>query len=102
MSGQHGSTRVSNAMRFVPLALGLAAAALVVARDAGWLAVVLVKGYGFGLVGNIVVGIVGAFVAGLLFPALGFSIGGGILGSILYATVGAVVLLLVIRLVKQA
>jgi uncharacterized membrane protein YeaQ/YmgE (transglycosylase-associated protein family) len=45
---------------------------------------------------------VGAFVAGLLFPALGFSIGGGVLGSILYATVGAVVLLLVIRLVKQA
>jgi uncharacterized membrane protein YeaQ/YmgE (transglycosylase-associated protein family) len=75
---------------------------LIIGAIAGWLAGVLVKGYGFGLVGNIVVGIVGAFVAGLLFPALGFSIGGGILGSILYATVGAVVLLLVIRLVKQA
>jgi uncharacterized membrane protein YeaQ/YmgE (transglycosylase-associated protein family) len=75
---------------------------LLIGAIAGWLAGVLVKGYGFGLVGNIVVGIVGAFVAGLLFPALGFSIGGGILGSILYATVGAVVLLLVIRLVKQA
>jgi uncharacterized membrane protein YeaQ/YmgE (transglycosylase-associated protein family) len=75
---------------------------LLIGAIAGWLAGVLVKGYGFGLVGNIVVGIVGAFVAGLLFPALGFSIAGGILGSILYATVGAVVLLLVIRLVKQA
>jgi uncharacterized membrane protein YeaQ/YmgE (transglycosylase-associated protein family) len=75
---------------------------LLIGAIAGWLAGVLVKGYGFGLVGNIVVGIVGAFVAGLLFPALGFSIGGGILGSILHATVGAVVLLLVIRLVKQA
>jgi uncharacterized membrane protein YeaQ/YmgE (transglycosylase-associated protein family) len=75
---------------------------LLIGAIAGWLAGVLVKGYGFGLVGNIVVGIVGAFVAGLLFPALGFSIGGGILGSTLYATVGAVVLLLVIRLVKQA
>jgi len=75
---------------------------LLIGAIAGWLAGVLVKGYGFGLVGNIVVGIVGAFVAGLLFPALGFSIGGGILGSILYATIGAVVLLLVIRLVKQA
>jgi uncharacterized membrane protein YeaQ/YmgE (transglycosylase-associated protein family) len=75
---------------------------LLIGAIAGWLAGVLVKGYGFGLVGNIVVGIVGAFVAGLLFPALGFSIGGGILGSILYATIGAVVLLLVVRLVKQA
>jgi uncharacterized membrane protein YeaQ/YmgE (transglycosylase-associated protein family) len=75
---------------------------LIIGAIAGWLAGVLVKGYGFGLVGNIVVGIVGAFVAGLLVQALGFSIGGGILGSILYATVGAVVLLLVIRLVKQA
>ena len=75
---------------------------LFVGAVAGWLAGVLVKGYGFGIVGNILVGIIGAFVAGLIFPAIGLSIGGGILGSILYATLGAVVLLLAIRLVKQA
>ncbi|MEQ9505902.1 MAG: GlsB/YeaQ/YmgE family stress response membrane protein [Hyphomonas sp.] len=75
---------------------------LFIGAVAGWLAGVLVKGYGFGIVGNIIVGIIGAFVAGLIFPAIGLSIGGGILGSIIYATLGAVVLLLAIRLVKQA
>ncbi len=75
---------------------------LLIGAVAGWLAGVLVKGYGFGIVGNIVVGIVGAFVAGLIFPALNISLGGGILGSIVHATLGAVILLLVIRVVKRA
>lgn len=75
---------------------------LLIGAIAGWLAGVLVKGYGFGLVGNIVVGIVGAFIAGLIFPAIGLSFGGGILGSILFATVGAVILLVCLRLVKSA
>lgn len=75
---------------------------LLIGAIAGWLAGVLVKGFGFGLVGNIIVGIVGAFVAGLLFPALGLSFGGGILGSIVFATIGAVVLLVVIRVFKRA
>ncbi len=75
---------------------------LLVGAIAGWLAGVLVKGFGFGLVGNIVVGIVGAFVAGLLFPALGVDFGGGILGSIVFATIGAVVLLVIIRVFKRA
>ena len=75
---------------------------LLIGAIAGWLAGVLVKGYGFGLLGNIVVGIVGAFIAGLIFPAVGLSFGGGILGSILFATVGAVILLVCLRLVKSA
>ena len=75
---------------------------LLIGAIAGWLAGVLVKGYGFGLLGNIVVGIVGAFIAGLIFPAVGLSVGGGILGSILFATVGAVILLVCLRLVKSA
>ncbi|MDP1556031.1 MAG: GlsB/YeaQ/YmgE family stress response membrane protein [Hyphomonas sp.] len=75
---------------------------LLIGAIAGWLAGVLVKGYGFGLVGNIVVGIVGAFVAGLLFPALGLNFGGGILGSIVFATIGAVLLLVIIRVFKRA
>ena len=60
------------------------------------------KGYGYGLLGNIVVGIVGAFVAGFIFPQLGLSIGSGIIGAIIHATIGAVILLFLIRLVKRA
>lgn len=75
---------------------------ILVGAIAGWIAGQLVKGYGFGLIGNIVVGIVGAFIAGFLFPALGLSLGGGILAAIIHATIGAVILLFVIKLVKQA
>ncbi|MFN3971418.1 MAG: GlsB/YeaQ/YmgE family stress response membrane protein [Gemmobacter sp.] len=75
---------------------------LLVGAVAGWLAGQIVKGYGFGLLGNIVVGIVGAFVAGLIVPRLGVGAGSGILGSIVFATVGAVVLLYLIRLIKRA
>ena len=69
---------------------------------AGWLAGLIVKGYGYGLLGNIVIGIVGAFLAGLILPRLGLSIGSGIAGAIIHATIGAVILLLLIRLVKRA
>ena len=75
---------------------------IVVGAIAGWLAGQLVKGYGFGLIGNIVVGIVGAFIAGWLFPAIGISIGSGIIAAIIHATIGAVILLVLLRLVKQA
>jgi uncharacterized membrane protein YeaQ/YmgE (transglycosylase-associated protein family) len=69
---------------------------------AGWLAGVLVKGGGFGLIGDIVVGVVGAVLGGFLFRFLGVSAGGGLIGSILVATVGAVVLIFIIRLIKRA
>ena len=75
---------------------------IIVGAIAGWLAGLIVKGFGFGLLGNIVVGIVGAFIAGLLFPAIGISIGGGVLAAIIHSTIGAVILLVLIRLVKQA
>lgn len=75
---------------------------LIVGAIAGWLAGLIVKGYGFGLLGNIVVGIVGAFIAGWLFPRLGISLGGGIIGAIIAAVIGAVILLVLIRLVKRA
>jgi uncharacterized membrane protein YeaQ/YmgE (transglycosylase-associated protein family) len=76
---------------------------LVVGLVAGLLAGVIVKGYGFGLVGNIVIGIVGAFLAGWLLPTLGvgFTLGNALLTSIAYATIGAVVLLLLIGLVRR-
>ena len=57
---------------------------------------------GFGLIGNMVVGIIGAFIAGFLFPAIGISLGTGILSAILHATIGAIILLVLIRIVKQA
>ncbi|MFN4155647.1 MAG: GlsB/YeaQ/YmgE family stress response membrane protein [Paracoccaceae bacterium] len=75
---------------------------LLVGAIAGWLAGQIVKGYGFGLLGNIVVGIVGALIAGFLFPRIGLGLGGGILGSIIAATLGAVILLFLIRLIKRA
>jgi uncharacterized membrane protein YeaQ/YmgE (transglycosylase-associated protein family) len=75
---------------------------ILVGLVAGWLAGVLVKGGGFGVVGDIVVGVLGALVGGFLFVLLGFSGGGGLLGSIVVATVGAVVLIFVLRLVKRA
>ena len=75
---------------------------LLVGGVAGWLAGLIVKGGGFGLVGNIVVGIVGAFVAGFLFPMLNVSLGAGIVGAIIHATIGAVILLLIVRVLKRA
>lgn len=75
---------------------------LVVGAVAGWLAGLIVKGYGFGLVGNIVVGIIGAVIGGWLFSYFGIALGGGILGAIVAATIGAVVLLLLLRLVRRA
>ncbi|MCZ4090348.1 MULTISPECIES: GlsB/YeaQ/YmgE family stress response membrane protein [Sinorhizobium] len=75
---------------------------LIVGAVAGWLAGLIVSGFGFGLIGNIVVGILGAFIAGFLFPAIGISLGSGILSAIIHSTIGAIILLVLIRIVKQA
>ncbi len=75
---------------------------LIVGAVAGWLAGLIVKGFGFGLIGNIVIGIVGAFVAGFILPRLGLGFGGGFLISIVHATIGAVIVLVLIKIVKQA
>ncbi|MDY7579230.1 GlsB/YeaQ/YmgE family stress response membrane protein [Herbaspirillum sp. RTI4] len=75
---------------------------LIIGAIAGWLAGVLVKGGGFGLIADILVGIVGAFIGGWVAGLLGIGIGGGIGASILTATLGAVILLFILRLVKRA
>ena len=77
---------------------------LLVGAVVGWLAGLIVRGYGFGLLGNIVVGIVGAFLAGWLLPRLGvsFSLGNALVTTIVYDTIGAVVLLLLIGLIRRA
>ena len=76
---------------------------LVVGGIAGWLASLLVHGTGFGLVGDIVIGILGALIAGFLFPQFGLAltVGGGILGAILMAFIGAVILLVVVKVIKN-
>jgi len=75
---------------------------ILIGLAAGWLAGQLVKGGGFGLVGDIVVGVIGALLGGFLFTTFGVSTGGGLLGSLIVATIGAVVLLFGIRLIKSA
>jgi uncharacterized membrane protein YeaQ/YmgE (transglycosylase-associated protein family) len=75
---------------------------LIVGAIAGWLAGVVVKGGGYGLIGDIVVGIVGGFIAGWLFPRFGISLGGGWIAAIISSAIGAIILLLVIRLIKRA
>ena len=74
---------------------------LVIGAIAGWLAGTLFKGGGFGLLGNIVVGIVGGVLGNWLFGVLGISVGGEWVGPIVRATAGAAVLLLVAGLVKK-
>jgi uncharacterized membrane protein YeaQ/YmgE (transglycosylase-associated protein family) len=69
---------------------------------AGWIAGLVVEGVGFGLIGNIVVGILGSIVAGFLFPVLGIHIGSGLIGSITHAAIGAIVLLFVLSLIRRA
>jgi uncharacterized membrane protein YeaQ/YmgE (transglycosylase-associated protein family) len=75
---------------------------LVVGAIAGWLAGMVVKGGGYGLVGDIVVGILGGLIAGWLLPQVGIVIGSGIIAAIIDAFIGAVILLIALRLIKRA
>ena len=73
---------------------------LFVGLVAGWLAGKIVRGTGFGIIGDIVVGIAGAFIASWLFPKLGIHIGTGLVSEIIYSAIGAIILLLVVRLIR--
>jgi uncharacterized membrane protein YeaQ/YmgE (transglycosylase-associated protein family) len=74
---------------------------LFVGLVAGWLAGKIVRGTGFGMLGDILVGIAGALVATFLFPKLGIHIGRGLISEIIYSAIGAVLLLLIVRLVRR-
>ena len=74
---------------------------LIIGAVAGWLAGMFVKGGGFGLIGDIVVGIIGAFIGGWLAGMIGLHIGSGWITSIITATIGAVILISILRLVKR-
>ena len=73
---------------------------LIVGLVAGVLASFVVGG-GFGLLGDIIIGIIGAFIGGWIFAQLGLGAPGGLVGTILVAFVGAVVLLLLLRLIRR-
>jgi len=75
---------------------------VIVGGVAGWLAGLVVRGFGFGLFGNIVIGILGAILGGWLFGAIGFVFLPGIINTIITAFIGAVILLLIVRVLKRA
>lgn len=74
---------------------------LLIGAVAGWLAGQLMKGRGFGILGNILVGVIGAVIGGFLFKQFGIS-AGGLIGSLITAFVGAVLLLFIVGLIKKA
>ena len=75
---------------------------IVVGLIAGFITGKLMKGSGFGTIGDIVVGIVGAIVGGFIMRAAGFADQGGLIYTIIVAVIGAVILTLLLRLIKRA
>jgi len=77
---------------------------LVIGAVAGWLAGVVVTGFGLGLIGNIVVGIVGSFIAGWLLPKIGVKsiVNNEIVDQIIFAFIGAVILLVILGLLSRS
>lgn len=73
---------------------------LIVGAIVGFLAGSVIKGYGFGLVGNIAIGILGAVAAGWLLPNLGLNFGSTIQAQIISATIGAIGMLVMLRFVR--
>ncbi|MDC7784490.1 GlsB/YeaQ/YmgE family stress response membrane protein [Rhodoplanes sp. TEM] len=74
---------------------------LIVGALAGWIAGKLVHGAGFGLIGNVAIGIVGAAIAGSLLPMLGIAAGGGFVHAVFHAVIGAVILLVLAGLIRR-
>ena len=74
---------------------------LIVGLIAGFLASVVMRG-GYGIVGDIIAGLVGSFIGGWLFGLLGISVGGGLLGTIIVAFVGACILIAILRLFSRS
>jgi uncharacterized membrane protein YeaQ/YmgE (transglycosylase-associated protein family) len=72
---------------------------IIIGIVAGWLAGKVMEGGGFGLIGDLIVGLIGAFVGDWLLPQLGIHFGVGIIALIVNAFIGAVVLLLILRLI---
>ncbi len=74
---------------------------IIVGAIIGWLAGILMKGSGFGLLGNIIIGILGAIIGGWLTDALNINIASGITGNIITGILGAIVLIWILGLVRR-
>jgi uncharacterized membrane protein YeaQ/YmgE (transglycosylase-associated protein family) len=74
---------------------------IVVGIVAGWLAGLVMKGSGYGVVGDLIIGLIGALVGGFLFSAVGVWASGGLVGSILVAFIGACILIFVVRFLSR-
>ena len=75
---------------------------LIVGLIAGWLVGVVMKGGGYGMLADIVLGILGGILGGWIFSKLGIAAGAGLIGGIIVAFIGAVVLVAITRLLKRA
>jgi len=75
---------------------------LLIGLIAGWLAGRVMRGGGFGIIGDMIVGVIGALIGGWLFGVLGIGLGLGLIGSIITAFIGAVILLAILRLIRRA
>jgi uncharacterized membrane protein YeaQ/YmgE (transglycosylase-associated protein family) len=74
---------------------------LLVGLIAGWLAGQVMKGGGYGIIGDMIVGVIGALLGGWLFGKLGIA-AGGLIGAIITAFVGAVILIALLRVIRRA
>ena len=75
---------------------------IVVGLIAGWLAGQVMKGGGYGVIVDVILGILGGFLGGWLFSEMGIWPGGGVIGSLIVAFIGAVILVGITRLIKRA
>jgi uncharacterized membrane protein YeaQ/YmgE (transglycosylase-associated protein family) len=74
---------------------------LIIGAVAGWLAGQIMRGNGYGIIVDILIGIAGGWFGGWLFGKLGIHIGYGIIGSLFVAVVGAVILIWLTRLISR-
>jgi uncharacterized membrane protein YeaQ/YmgE (transglycosylase-associated protein family) len=73
---------------------------LLIGLAAGWLAGLIMRGHDFGLVGNLILGVIGALLGGFLFHLVGIATY-GLLGRLIAATIGAIVLLFLLKLIRK-
>jgi len=75
---------------------------ILIGMVAGWLAGQFMTGKGFGVIGDILVGVTGALIGGILFEKAGLFVGSSLIGSLIVATTGAIVFLYGVRVFKKA
>ena len=92
---------MENLLLFAEINFVAIAITLVIGAVCGFLAGMILKGSGFGMIGNIIIGILGALVGSFIFSMLGINIGVNLLGEIITGTVGALILLVILGYVQK-